>query len=92
MHRTEGHGERLLVAYAPENDGMKSENKHDFHSRSSHSGFPYVAGFQNLALVLLATFSQSSRRPRNSVERARYAFLGRSKKLCFCDVSKIEIL
>ena len=26
------------------------------------------------------------------VERARYAFLGRSKTLCFRDVSKIEIL
>jgi len=25
------------------------------------------------------------------VERARYAFLGRSKTLCFRDVSKIEI-
>jgi len=28
----------------------------------------------------------------NRVERARYAFLGRSKTLCFRDVSKIEIL
>ena len=32
------------------------------------------------------------KKKNHRVERARYAFLGRSKTLCFRDVSKIEIL